>query len=247
MRQVPALLAPALFALAFAGSATAEVLGAFYDVPTDVYGHGAIEGGEYAAIGFVLSPDRQIGSGTVGKVYEDTAPRLVDLDGDGTPEVISVISYFDSGAAIRIWDEVPSSDAPQGTTMAVVAETAPIGTRHRWLAIAGAADLDNDGHIEIAYVDRPHLAKILRVIEVRRTGDTWTLREQAAAPGFTNHRYRDPAIEGGIRLCDTPEIITSSADWQRVLATRLVGDTLRTRDLGPYEGPASLAAALICS
>ena len=31
------------------------------------------------------------------------------------------------------------------------------------LAPLGAADLDGDGKIELAYIDRPHLAKILRI------------------------------------------------------------------------------------
>ena len=101
--------------------------------------------------------------------------------------------------------------------------------------------------VEIAYVDRPHLAKVLRVVEVRNDGGTWTITQQVAAEGFTNHKYGDPAIEGGIRLCDTPEIITASADWQRMYATRVDGDQLITRDLGPYENADGLKAQLGCS
>ncbi|MEJ6398313.1 VCBS repeat-containing protein [Yoonia sp. 208BN28-4] len=240
-------LAGLLLAVGLAGPATAEVLGARYESPTDVYGHGAVDGGEYAALTFRLSDGRELSAGTFRTVYEDTAPRLVDLDLDGSPEVVTVVSYFDAGAAIRIWDEIPSADHPEGTTMAVVAETAPIGTRHRWLAIAGAADLDGDGRIEIAYVDRPHLAKVLRIVEVRAAADGWSLVEEAAATGFTNHKYRDPNIEGGVRLCNTPEIITASADWTRVQASRLVNGAIVTRDVGPYTGPQSMTEQLDCS
>ena len=31
-----------------------------------------------------------------------------------------------------------------------------IGTRFRWLAPLGAADLDGDGRVEIAYAETPH-------------------------------------------------------------------------------------------
>ena len=38
-----------------------------------------------------------------GQVFEDTAPRLADLDGDGAPEVVTVVSIFDQGAQVMVW------------------------------------------------------------------------------------------------------------------------------------------------
>lgn len=228
------------------GVAGAEITGAAYGLASDIYDHGALPGGEWAGITFFLSGDREIGAALFDAVYEDTAPRLVDLDGDGAPEVVTVKSTFTDGAAIRIWGTIP---APQGTgqeVMAVLAETAPIGQRHRWLAIAAVADLDGDGRIEIAYVDRPHLARILRVVEVRTGPGQWSLVEEASAEGHTNHHFGSPVIEGGLLSCDRPEVVTASADWTRILATRLEGGALVSRDLGPYEGAGSMAAALDC-
>jgi hypothetical protein len=45
----------------------------------------------------------------------------------------------------------------------LLAATPHIGSANRWLAPIGAADLDGDGRVEIAYVDRPHLARTLRI------------------------------------------------------------------------------------
>lgn len=114
-------------------------------------------------------------------MFEDTAPRLTDLDGDGAPEVVTVVSTFAQGARLQIW-------ALRDTGLTPVAATSLIGTRHRWLAIAGVADLDGDGRMNIAYVDRPHLARVLRVVSVWRRGDDWHITPVAQAPGHTNHR-----------------------------------------------------------
>ncbi|KPP92164.1 MAG: FG-GAP repeat [Rhodobacteraceae bacterium HLUCCA08] len=233
------LIAP--LAAFFAGAVGAEITGADYAMQTDIYGHGAVPGGEYAAIEIRLAPDRVLGAALADAVYEDTAPRLVDLDGDGTPEVVTVISYFDRGAAIRIWDEVASDGHPAGTTIAVIAETAPIGQRHRWLAIAGIADFDGDGRVEIAYVDRPHLARVLRVVELVPAPEGWRLTQEAAIEGVTNHRFGAPGIEGGVVDCGAgPELRLARGDWSRIVGLRHDGEGWQLHDLGPY-APAALA------
>ena len=124
-----------------------------------------------------------------------------------------------------------------------MAATPYIGQRFRWLAPVGIADLDGDGRVEVAYVDRPHLAKILRVWR----WEGGALREVAAASGVTNHRIGEPTISGGIRDCgEGPEMIVASADWSRVMAVTLHGGALSARDLGPGGGAAGLARAMAC-
>ena len=168
-------------------------------------------------------------------VFEDVAPRLADLDGDGTNEVIVARSHRRLGAQLAVyrWTE---------GALTLAAATPYIGRAHRWLAIIGAADLDGDGAMEIAYVDRPHLARTLRVWRHAEG----TLTELAAATGLTNHRIGEDHISAALRDCGAgPEILTADADWTRLLATRFDGDGLQTRPLGPWS-PEALANAQAC-
>ncbi|MCL1627216.1 VCBS repeat-containing protein [Roseibaca sp. V10] len=221
--------------LVFAAPASAQeiITGARYVTPSAEYGHGALPDGEFAGLEVTTAQ----GSYRVrleGQVFEDTAPRLADLDGDGAPEVVTVVSIFDQGAQVMVWGLRDGALAP-------LVWNTPIGTRHRWLAIAGIADLDGDGRMEIAYVDRPHLARVLRVIRVWRAGESWRVEPVASADGHTNHRYGAPNIEGGVFDCGQGlEIVTADREWRRVLATRLVAGRLQTRDIGAYTGPDSL-------
>lgn len=222
--------------LACAAPAAAQTItAAAYAEPTTRYPHGVLgDEVEYGALVLTLSDGasrRVVLPAT--RVFEDTAPRLHDLDGDGAPEVIAVESDAARGARLSVY-------GPDG----LVAATPFIGTRFRWLAPSGAADLDGDGHFEIAYVDRPHLAKTLRVWRFR----DGRLEEVAALAGLTNHRIGERDIAGGIRDCGAgPEVVTADAGWSQVMATRLEGDRLAARAIGPHRGRGSFAAALACA
>jgi hypothetical protein len=220
------------------------IVAAWFEDPTTRYAHGvlgdAVEAGTLAAqlddfpnciTGRITLPETE--------VFEDLAPRLADLDGDGRAEIIVVQSHRDLGARLAVYGLTPD-----GQNLRLLAATPNIGQRNRWLAPIGAADLDGDGRVEIAYIDRPHLARTLRVW--RYAGGTLTAI--AAATGLTNHRIGEAFITGGIRDCgEGPEMITASADWSRIVATRLMPDaTLRARDLGPFSASAA-GAALACS
>ncbi|SEW22122.1 hypothetical protein SAMN04488515_1679 [Cognatiyoonia koreensis] len=176
-------------------------------------------------------------------VYEDTAPRLADMDGDGVAEVIAVRSSVSKGAQLIVYAE-PNDPMENGfpDMMSVVAATPYIGTANRWLAPIGAADLDGDGTIEIAYVDRPHLAKTLRIVSIQ--GDQ--LLEEAALPGVTNHRIGERDIAGGVRDCGQgPEMIVASADWSQLLAVTYDG-SFQTRQIGTDTSRSAFVAAIAC-
>ena len=167
-------------------------------------------------------------------VFEDVAPRLWDVTGDGRPEIVVVESDLALGARLAVW-----SYSETGTGLARLAATRFIGTRHRWLAPAGAGDFDGDGATEIAYVDRPHLVQDL--VFLRLDGNT--LRELARVPGLTNHRIGDDFISGGARTCGTgDELILANADWSRLMAVRLGQPPV---DLGAYTKSA-MRRALDC-
>ncbi|MEL7255875.1 MAG: VCBS repeat-containing protein [Pseudomonadota bacterium] len=173
-----------------------------------------------------------------GRVFEDTSPRLADLNGDGLAEVIAVAASATQGARLEVYGYPGRGEAFQ-----LLAHTPYIGTRNRWLAPVGAADLDGDGAMEIAYIDRPHLAKTLRIWRY----EDHTLTEIAVQPGFSNHKIGWPFIAGGLRECgDGPDMILATGNWSRVVAVRLRDGTIKARDLGPYGGPESLDSAMSC-
>ncbi|MEO1026766.1 MAG: VCBS repeat-containing protein [Pseudomonadota bacterium] len=214
---------------------SADISAARYEDPTTRYAHGvlgdAIEHGTLVMQAGdetfrIVLPDH--------RVFEDTEPRLFDVDGDGDREVITVESDANLGARLAIYD----SDG-------LVAANDFIGRRNRWLAPAGggAADLDGDGAVELVFVDRPHLAKTLRVYEFR----DGALTLEGSLEGVTNHRIGERDIAGGIRVCDPqPEIIVADASWQLVLSVRWNGDGFDVTDLGPHLGRSSFADAMSC-
>jgi hypothetical protein len=232
VRRVPLLAGLAL--LLAAGAAAADITAARYDAPTTRYAHGVLgDAVEWRALVLTLSE-----GGTrrltlpESRVFEDTAPRLADVDGDGMAEVVVVESSVTRGARLAVYDEA-----------GLVAATPHIGRPNRWLAPVGAADLDGDGHVELAYVDRPHLARVLRIWRFR----DGALHPVADAPGVTNHRIGWDVIPGGVRDCASgPELIVASADWSHVLAATLRAGRVETRRIAAYDGPGSLQAARAC-
>jgi hypothetical protein len=211
---------------------------AWFEDPTTRYPHGVLgDAVEAGTLAVQLASDCAILRATLPdtEVYEDIAPRLSDLDGDGRAEVIVVQSHRRVGARLAIYSATDR--------LRLLAATPNIGRPNRWLAPIGAADFDGDGAIEVAYIDRPHLARTLRVWRY----ENGALTEIAAASGLTNHRIGELFISGGVRDCGTgPEMLTANADWTRIIATRLTReDLLVARDLGPFTREA-IDAALIC-
>lgn len=217
-----------------ATAATADITAARYTDETTRYAHGVLgDAVEYGALDMVTDTE-QVLRVTLpqNKVFEDIAPRLFDVDRDGHREVIVVESSQTEGARLAIYD-----------ASGLRAATPPIGTRNRWLAPIGAADLDGDGRIEIAYIDRPHLAKVLRVWRFENDA----LTEIATVPGLTNHRIGEDFISGGVRDCgDGPELITADGGWHNIVGTRLQDDVLITRKIGVFQGRSSFEEALAC-
>ncbi len=227
------------------------ITGAGYVSPTDIYPHGALgDDLEWGAVEITVSRqkggDGELFSGHVNltyrikapeaSVFEDTEPRLWDIDGDGLPEVVVVSSHQDRGARLAVIGF-------DGDDFRYIATTPAIGKRFRWLAPVGAADLDGDGNIEIAYVDRPHLAKTLRIWRFAQ-GE---LRQVAERPGLTNHKIGWDHIPGGVRDCGgVVDIITANADWTDVMASRFADGVISSRKIGKYTGPADLNTAREC-
>ena len=248
MRRARWLIArcAALFASVGAAASAETITAARFTEPTTRYAHGVLgDAVEWGALEIDVTRGDGVAQDAVVRrttylirlpldhVFEDIEPRLVDVTGDATPEVIVVETDVNKGAALAIY-----------SARGKLAETPHIGQSRRWLAPIGAADLDGDVWIEIAYIDRPHLARVLRV---------WRYQGRKLTPvadldGLTNHRIGWPDIPGGIRSCGgRPEMITANADWSQVMATTYSGSQgLRARAIAPYTGKDSLARAMIC-
>jgi hypothetical protein len=218
------------------------ILWAAFSDATTRYDHGilgdALEAGGLRAATATRGPCELAVILPESRVFEDVAPRLADLDGDGAAEIVVVETDVDKGASVAVY-------GLRRGRLVRLAATPPIGQTHRWLAPAAIGDLDGDGRVEIAYVDRPHLARILRVVRYVPEGPRLT--PIAEAPGHTNHRIGDREILGGLRTCaGAPEIVTATPDWSRLQATSLVSGRLVTRDIGRNRGPRAVARALAC-
>ena len=211
----------------------ADVQSARFAEPTERYGHGVLgDAVEYGALRLSDTNGRTVLIRLPrDHVFEDITPRLADVDGDGTAEVVVIETDMAKGAALAIYGMAGK-----------IAETPHIGRTHRWLAPIGVGDLDGDGRIELAYIDRPHLAKTLRIWRF----ENGALHHVVDQPGLTNHRIGWDYIPGGIRTCGgAAEMITASADWTQLMATSFNGKTVHSRSLGAYSAQA-VKDALAC-
>jgi hypothetical protein len=233
VRLLCAVLAVA--AVAPVHASEAQITAARYIEPTTRYAHGVLgDTIEHGALEVMLEgvSGRTVIRLPAERVFEDTEPRLVDVNGDGRNEVVVVEAHRDQGARLAVY-----------TATGLLAATPYIGRANRWLAPVGVADLDNDGTIEIAYIDRPHLAKTLRVVQF---GDG-ELVPVVALEGLTNHRIGERDIAGGLRDCGAgPEMIVARGDWSSVVAVIFDGAALSARDIGPHQDRSSFATALAC-
>ena len=202
-------------------AAVDTITSARFTEPTTRYAHGVLgDTIEYGALELTVDDETVTVQLPSNRVFEDLNPRLVDVDQDGNVEAVVVETHDQTGAQLAIYD----------ATGAKIASTPHIGTRFRWLAPIGAADLDGDGNIEIAYIDRPHLAKTLRIW---RFSDGH-LTEVTSLPGLTNHKIGEDFISGGLRDCGTrPELILASADWREIVSVSYDQEWQRHR-LAPF-------------
>ncbi len=219
----------------------ADIKSATYTDPTTRYAHGILgDAIEFETLSVTMTDGSVVNlSWRDTIVFEDLEPRLADVNGDGAPELIVIESHENLGARLAVY-------GVDGKAVVLFAATDFIGRSNRWLAPLGAADLDGDGAIELAFIDRPHLAKVLRVFRYLETGGKPALTLIAERQGLTNHKIGEDFISGGIRDCGQgPEIITADAGWNRIVATRLDADgQLNSTDIGAFTGPKSLKTAV---
>lgn len=158
--------------------ASGSVRKAWYVEPTKRYRH-AILGDAIEAGGLrvELSSGKQLTlSLPRNLVFEDRTPRLVDLDNDGEAEIVTLLSAARQGAAVAVYGVTNNQ-------LKLIDQTPFIGLANRWRNVAGMADYNGDGLIEIAEVVTPHIGGTLRFW-------SWKNRKLEPVTGarfFSNH------------------------------------------------------------
>ncbi len=156
-----------------------DIAEAWYREPTTRYKH-AVLGDDIEAGSLVVETPRGVRFTyrlPKTEVFEDITPRLADLDQDGTTEVITILSAQGEGASVAVFGLV-------GNALIKKAQTAFIGRSNRWLNIAGIADFTGSRDLEIAIVETPHLAGLLKFYQLRGG----QFRNSVAIPGLSNHQ-----------------------------------------------------------
>ena len=135
---------------------------AFYSDATDKYSHNILDNIKDSMRLMVIQNGEAV-TYTLGAhlVYEDITPRLVDIDGDGVVEIITITTDTSKGAGISIYKW-------QDKQVTLHSTLRPIGTSYRWLNIAVIDDLDGDGVVEIAWVQTPHIGGILKIAKIQK-------------------------------------------------------------------------------
>ena len=220
-----------------------------YSNPTDRYPHN-IMGSRMAHTDLIVSlepcPQCSRESDTAVRlpehlVFEDFAPRLVDMNGDGRAEIVVVESDQTKGSRLAVWDVI----LVEGKARLVRGATTDfIGKRFRWLAPIGAADFDGDGVIEFAYVEKPHRDKILRI--VRRDGRH--LRQVASVQGVTNHAIGQEEVQSRIETCaGVPTIFALDASGQLTLSIQMSDRAETVTELGKAKMRYRLDDGTLCN
>ena len=199
-----------------------DIAEAWYSEPTKRYRHGVLGDATEAGALIVKTPrgvklTYRLPS---TEVFEDITPRLVDLDRDGKTEVVTILSSSREGGSIAVFGLA-------GNALIKKAQGPFIGRSNRWLNIAGIAQFTGQRNLEIATVEMPHLAGLLKFYRYRNG----KLDVSRFTPGFSNHEIGS----GELRLSSVvhvdddnrPDLIVPNSNRNELLMVSFVSGTLK--------------------
>ncbi|MGE0428482.1 MAG: hypothetical protein AB7P11_10815 [Hydrogenophaga sp.] len=164
-----------------------DVAWAWLGSPTLRYPHRALGSPTHAASVHALVRSRS-GSWQVieshlplHRVYEDRVPRIVDIDRDGSEEILLVEADTLKGASLVVLGIEHTANGP---AMVERARSAFAGSTFRWLNPVGVDDFDADGRLDLAMVLTPHIGGELQLLHYRPP----LLVPYARALDVSNHR-----------------------------------------------------------
>lgn len=154
-------------------------------------------------------------------VFEDRAPRLADLDGNGTPAILTIRSFAKQGSQLVVI-------ARREAGWAIAAETPPAGEPARWLNVAAVADFTGTGRPQVALVKTPHADGILQLWSY--AGGRLALIAEKA--GYSNHAFGQPGqdLAGAVDLAGDGrfDLAVPSLDRGSLAIVRLRGGLAET-------------------
>ena len=214
-----------------------DIVEAWYTEPTTRYAHGVL--GDAIEAGTLKVKNNRGETYTFRlpstEVFEDIAPRLADLDGDGRTEVITLLSSQFDGGSIAVFNL-------NGNAFTKIAQTPFIGRSNRWLNIAGIDNFGGNRRPDIAVVVKPHLTGELSFWRFRNG----RLTRIAGAAGFSNHfigsnELRLSAI-ADVNNNQIPDLILPSLARDQLIAVGLQGQ--RFAELARVQMPARINRAI---
>jgi len=111
-------------------------------------------------------------------VFEDLQPRLKDVDNDGEIEFITIQTSVYFGASVYVYKIINEK-------LQLFVKSDFIGMSYRWLNIVAIDDFDNDGKVEIAWIQTPHIGGVLKIARIE--DDSLQLLDEK--DGVSNHQY----------------------------------------------------------
>ena len=199
-----------------------DIAEAWYSEPTKRYRHGVLGDATEAAALVIKTPGGAKLTYRLPstEVFEDITPRLVDLDRDGKTEVVTILSSSREGASIAVFGLV-------GNALIKKAQGPFIGRSNRWLNIAGIARFTGLRNLEIATVEMPHLAGLLKFYRYRNG----KLDVSRYTPGFSNHQIGSGELRlSSVALVDDdnrPDLIVPNSSRNELLIVSFAKGTLK--------------------